>query len=94
MADPNPTPLYDIHEHDAANDDELEDANSPPPSPTMPKHRPRGSTVVSRVDIGHFDTSGVDELRRTMSRMSREAAVQDPAMKSELTLTVGPDSPF
>jgi ATP-binding cassette subfamily G (WHITE) protein 2 (SNQ2) len=93
MADPN-SALHDIHEDDVTthNLNEL----SPPPSPTIQKRRRRGSTVVSRVDIGYFDPTGVDELRRTMTRMSAQTVPQAtiaPSEKSELTLTFG-DGPF
>lgn len=92
MADPN-SALHDIHEDDVTTHNEL----SPPPSPTIQKRRPRGSTVVSRVDIGYFDPTGVDELRRTMTRMSAQTvpATIAPSDKSELTLAFGPgDGPF
>jgi ATP-binding cassette, subfamily G (WHITE), member 2, SNQ2 len=46
-----------------------------PPSSTRTPHtmmtRRRNSTA-SHVDIGHFDPEGVQELRRTMSRMSEQ----------------------
>jgi ATP-binding cassette, subfamily G (WHITE), member 2, SNQ2 len=71
-----------------------------PPSPVIPGRRARRSSSVSRVDIGHFDPIGVDELRRTMSRMSANIEGEDDKeakkgifVRSQLTLPVG-DGPF
>lgn len=95
------TPLGDIHE-----DHRSEQANvalaqdeskyAPPPSPIITRHRRRGSSV-SRVDIGHFDPTGVDELRRNMSRLS---ATSQPASKAgqktsfQSDVTLASNSPF
>jgi ATP-binding cassette subfamily G (WHITE) protein 2 (SNQ2) len=62
---------------------------SHPPSPVIPRHRARRA---SSVDIGHFDPEGVEELRRTLSRLSANRQ-NDDANKSEITLPVG-DGPF
>lgn len=70
----------------------------PPLSPTIPR-RPRGASVVSRVSLDYFDPSGVDELRRTMSRQSEISKKgkhtkpsKSPQDGSEVTLPV--DEPF
>jgi ATP-binding cassette subfamily G (WHITE) protein 2 (SNQ2) len=106
MADINS--LSDIREEGpatsaAANQDTVGflDANIPPssapPSPNIPGRKPRR---MSRVDIGHFDPTGVDELRRTMSRMSLEPPGDDvekgkkgTSVFSDVTLAMG-DGPF
>ena len=98
---PDITPLGDIHE-----DQRSEQANvalaqdefkyAPPPSPIITRRRRRGSSV-SRVDIGHFDPTGVDELRRNMSRLS---ATSQPASKAgqktsfQSDVTLASNSPF
>jgi ATP-binding cassette subfamily G (WHITE) protein 2 (SNQ2) len=70
---------------------------SSPPSPIIPRQRTRRSSSVSRVDIGHFDPQGVDELRRTLSRISANRQGDDAnksvISRSDITLAVG-DGPF
>ncbi|KAF7984655.1 hypothetical protein HWV62_12906 [Athelia sp. TMB] len=72
-----PSDAAALYDATAAGDHGDANANThspPPPSPTLPKHRPRRGSSVSRVDIGFFDPQGVDDLRRTMSRRSESAA--------------------
>ncbi|KAF7984807.1 hypothetical protein HWV62_11820 [Athelia sp. TMB] len=49
-------------------------------------------TTGSRVDIGHFDPAGVDELRRTMSRRSEQTLNQSQSADAK-SATKG-DEPF
>ncbi|KIJ64910.1 hypothetical protein HYDPIDRAFT_132105 [Hydnomerulius pinastri MD-312] len=57
---------------------------SPPPIPSPTGQRPhehRVSSSTSRVDIGHFDPLGVEELRRTLSKSS--GAPSEPGHSAE-----------
>ncbi|KAH9927376.1 pleiotropic drug resistance ABC transporter [Amylocystis lapponica] len=76
--------------------------HNPSPYPSQGPGPSPGST--SHVDIGHFNPSGVDELRRTMSRVSadqgqsvhtkeKEAAGERQSYTSEATLRPG-EGPF
>lgn len=108
----DPSPLENIHEDGSgvATDPTPSAATrgAPlvlPPSPNVPTKQPtRRESLVSRVDIGYFDPSGINELRRTMTRMSLgnpEADVVDLNLRKDLsksgnsyaTLTPG-DGPF
>jgi ATP-binding cassette subfamily G (WHITE) protein 2 (SNQ2) len=71
-----------------------------PPSPNLARQRPRGWSSVSRVDIGHFDPTGVNELRQTMSRVSANTQGDDTkrvkketSFRSDVTLQAS-DAPF
>jgi ATP-binding cassette, subfamily G (WHITE), member 2, SNQ2 len=82
----------------AANDDTSSANDDPLPSPVIQKHRREGS--ASRVDIGHFDPVGVDELRRTMSNNRSHVQFEGggeitrkTSGQSDLTLTDG-DGPI
>jgi ATP-binding cassette subfamily G (WHITE) protein 2 (SNQ2) len=103
-----PAPETPINEanvafHNLAHDEEYNSPSSspsiPPPSPIFSRQRPRGASSVSRVDIGHFDPTGVDELRQTMSRMSENTPGGDTkkakSLQSDTTfgVPVG-DGPF
>jgi ATP-binding cassette subfamily G (WHITE) protein 2 (SNQ2) len=75
----------------SANDDLL-------PSATTQKNRRDAS--VSRVDIGHFDPVGVDELRQTISHNASRVQLGDAgelmrqiSNQSDATLTAG-DGPI
>lgn len=83
------------------NFDEPMPASEAPPSPVIIRQRPRRASSVSRVDVGYFDPSGVDELRRTMSRMSAGAQSEkvkrtktEQSIGSDTTLGIGGDGPF
>jgi ATP-binding cassette, subfamily G (WHITE), member 2, SNQ2 len=77
-----------------------EPRSSPPPVYRDP-HRARAQSSASRVGIDYFDPTGVQDLRRTLRRMStsntrgevsqKPVSVHSPA--SETTLSVE-DSPF
>ncbi|KAI0265431.1 ABC-2 type transporter-domain-containing protein [Gloeopeniophorella convolvens] len=67
-----------------------------PPSPVIPRKTPapggrRGSG--SRVTVGYFDREGVDQLRRTLTRLS-EAQPDTLRTESEVTLSVPATGPF
>ena len=59
-------------------------------STTASLHKSKGTT---HVDIGHFNPEGVDELRRTMSQVSRPDSHARRSYASEDTLKPG-DGPF
>lgn len=69
----DPSDLSNIHEEDSgvANVSTLPGPSGAPLiSPHSSTQRRRRGSSVSRVDIGHFDPSGVRELRRNLSRIS------------------------
>jgi ATP-binding cassette subfamily G (WHITE) protein 2 (SNQ2) len=72
---------------------------TPSPDPSG-QHPRRTSSISTEVGIGHFDLTGVEELRQTMSRISVNPQNDDvkkteknSAFRSDVTLTVG-DGPF
>lgn len=52
--------------------------------------RQRSNSSVSRVDVGFFDPSGVQELRRTITQQQ----IEEGSRNSDLTLNVKDDEPF
>ena len=60
--------------------------HTPYQSPRAPysdgTHLERQASHVSSVDVGFFDPSGVDRLRRTLSHMSTEAPRKSPGTES------------
>ncbi|KAI0265441.1 ABC-2 type transporter-domain-containing protein [Gloeopeniophorella convolvens] len=69
---------------------------SDPPSPTIPRKTPTPGGRRSsggRVSVGHFDSEGVDDLRRTFTRLS-EAQPDTLRTESEATLSVPATGPF
>ena len=82
--------FHDLSDHEQSNSRPI---SSPPPSPVITRQQRRASSV-SRVDIGHFDPIGVDELRRTLTRISANAPDEDANKDrkdafSELTVALG-----
>ena len=76
-----------------AHDDDASSVNDDPLPPTV-IHKNHREGSASRVDIGHFDPIGVDELRRTMSHNHSHAQFEgageltrQTSAKSDLTLT-------
>ncbi|KAI9448645.1 ABC-2 type transporter-domain-containing protein [Russula earlei] len=66
-------------------------ANDVPSSPSVPHQtRPRAS---SRVTVGYFDQAGVDQLRRTLTRLSEAIPENERGLSTE-TLSVPTTGPF